>query len=410
MTVRVVVTGLGIVSPVGIGKDNFARALATGQSGIEVIKAFDASAYTTCIAGEVKNFAGEDYNLPLSVTSMGRFAQFAAVATQEALADAQLEVVAGKNNWGISLGTSRGGALELVEAYEKWRNNPSDNFNPKFMSQYFSDSAAINLAGILGMGGPLHTVGTACASGTMAIGSALRYLQRGEAEVMITGGSEASISPLFFAGACTTRAMSTLNENPAGACRPFDAQRDGYVMGEGAGMVIMETLEHAQRRGAPIYAEVCSCGLSCDAYHVTAPDPEGAGLARAMQQALQESGLKPQEVEYINAHGTGTRLNDSCETNAIKRVFQESAYNMYVSSTKSVTGHMMGAAGAVEFIASLLALERGFIPPTINYAHPDPECDLNYVPNKAIKKDVNVAMSNSAGFGGHNASLIMKKI
>ena len=407
---RVVITGIGVVTPVGIGQEKFWEALRTGSSGIDRITLFDAIRYATQIAAEVKDFKPEDFIPRQLLEQTGRFAQFVLAATREAIVDAGL-VLEKENSHhiGISIGTSRGGVLDLEEECRLWQAGNREQLSSVFLTKYFPHSAATAIAVMLGTKGPNNTVMAACASGTMAIGNAFRILQRGDVDVIIAGGTEAPITPLLFAGACSTKAMSERNDEPLRACRPFEKNRDGYVMGEGAGVVILETLIHALNRGAKIYGEITGYGLTCDAYHITAPDPSGKGLARAMSDALTESKLLPSEVDYLNAHGTSTFLNDKCETLAIKQVFGSHAYSLPISSTKSMTGHLMGATGAVELIACILTMENSLIPPTTNYEVPDPDCDLYYVPNQAIKSTVLTAMSNSLGFGGHNASLVLKK-
>lgn len=310
---------------------------------------------------------------------------------------------------GVLIGTGRGGISAIEEMYRFWQDGRDEFCGTSLFTKYFPGSAASAISIMVGAKGPNNTVMAACASGTIAIGNAFRILQWGGADVVIAGGCEAPLTPGLLAGACATGAMSTRNDDPRRASRPFDRDRDGYVMGEGAGVVVLETLAHARGRGARIYGEIAGYGINSDAYHITSPLPDGAGLARAMSDALQEAELEPLHIDYLNAHGTSTVLNDRYETKAIKKVFGPYAYQLAVSSTKSVTGHLMGAAGAVEFIACLLAMECQLIPPTINYENPDPECDLDYVPNRARKKELNTTMSNSSGFGGHNASIIVKK-
>lgn len=406
---RVVVTGLGVVSPIGCGKEHFAGGLFQGKSGVGKITLFDPSSYTTRIAAEVKGFQPGEIIPGEILEQTDRFAHFALAAAREAVSDAGLATAA-LAGAGVLVGTGRGGVAAMEDFYRHWAEGTEKGPETTPFAKYLPGSAAAAISIMLGARGPVNTVMAACASGTVAIGSAFRLLQRGGAPVVIAGGCEAPLTPGLFAGACATRAMSTCNDEPRRASRPFDRHRDGYVMGEGAGMVVLETLAHARSRGAGIYGEIAGYGINSDAYHITSPLPGGESLARAMSDALREGGLEPREVDYLNAHGTSTVLNDRCETEAVKKVFGPAARRLAVSSTKSMTGHLMGAAGAVEFIACLLAMERGLIPPTINYENPDPHCDLDYVPNRARKKELRVTMSNSSGFGGHNACLVVRKL
>lgn len=407
---RVVVTGMGVVSPVGIGKKDFWEALRTGIVGIDEISLFDASDYPTRIAAEVKGFEASAFIGRELAEQTARFAQFALVAAAEAISDAELKMDReNRQRVGVFLGTSRGGITNLEKFHEVLQNKGSKHINPSLFRQCFPHAATSLVANMAGARGPTSTVMAACASGTVAIGNAFRALQRGDADIIITGGTEAPLTPLMFAGTCASRVMSTSNDRPRQACRPFDKNRDGFVMGEGAGMVVLETLNHALQRNATIYGEIIGYGLTCDAYHITAPHPKGGGIAMAMSFALSEGKVSPGEVDYLNAHGTATILNDRCETLSIKQVFGPYAHSLPVSSTKSMTGHLMGTAGAVEFIACLLAMENNLIPPTVNYETPDPDCDLDYVPNLARKSRLNLVMSNSLGFGGHNASLLVKR-
>ena len=407
---RVVVTGMGVVSPVGIGKKDFWEALRAGIVGIDEISLFDASDYPTRIAAEVKGFEASAFIGRELAEQTARFAQFALVAAAEAISDAELKMDReNRQRVGVFLGTSRGGITNLEKFHEVLQNKGSKHINPSLFRQCFPHAATSLVANMAGARGPTSTVMAACASGTVAIGNAFRALQRGDADIIITGGTEAPLTPLMFAGTCASRVMSTSNDRPRQACRPFDKNRDGFVMGEGAGMVVLETLNHALQRNATIYGEIIGYGLTCDAYHITAPHPKGGGIAMAMSFALSEGKVSPGEVDYLNAHGTATILNDRCETLSIKQVFGPYAHSLPVSSTKSMTGHLMGTAGAVEFIACLLAMENNLIPPTVNYETPDPDCDLDYVPNLARKSRLNLVMSNSLGFGGHNASLLVKR-
>ena len=407
---RVVITGMGVVSPVGIGLDEFWSALTAGISGIDTITKFDPSEYNSKIAGEVKNFNPTDYIEKKEARRMDKFAQFAVAATDMAIKDAGLDLEKEKRERiGVIIGSGIGGMETLWEQAQVLLNRGPGRVSPFFVPMMIANMGAGQMAITYGLRGPNITSVTACASSNNAIGDAYKLLQRGDADVMITGGTEAPIIPLSIAGFCSMKALSTRNEEPQKASRPFDANRDGFVMGEGAGILILETLEHALERGAEIYAEVVGYGSTCDAYHITAPDPEGAGAARAIKMALEDADLSIEEVDYINAHGTSTPLNDKLETMAIKRVFGDYAYNIPISSTKSMTGHLLGAAGGVEAVACVQTIASGVIHPTINYETPDPECDLDYVPNEARKKDVRVALSNSLGFGGHNVTIVFKK-
>ncbi|MGO0122174.1 beta-ketoacyl-ACP synthase II [Desulfothermobacter acidiphilus] len=410
MSGRVVVTGLGILTPIGIGKEAFWQALIEGRSGVRRITHFDPSSYRTQIAAEVRDFDPTSYLDKREARHLDRYAQFALAAAGMALKDAALEPgCLDADQVGVILGCGVGGIYTLEEQAQVLFQRGPGRVSPFFVPMMIANMAAGQIAITYRFYGPNSTVVTACASSNHAIGEAFRVLQRGEAQVMLTGGTEAAITPLAIAGFCSMRAMSTRNEDPERASRPFDATRDGFVIGEGAAVLVLERLEHAQARGARIYAEVVGYGQSCDGYHMTAPDPEGEGAAKAMRRALADAGLEPEQVSYINAHGTSTPLNDKVETLAIKKVFGAGAYRLPVSSTKSMTGHMLGAAGGVEAAACVLSITHGVIPPTINYEHPDPECDLDYVPNQARVAPVEVALSNGFGFGGHNATLIFKR-
>ncbi|RDV83609.1 beta-ketoacyl-ACP synthase II [Ammonifex thiophilus] len=410
MSARVVITGLGVVSPVGIGKDAFWEALVQGKSGVGRITHFDPSAYRTQIAAEVRGFDPGLYLDRREIRHLDRYSQFALVAARMALEDAGIKPGdVDPDRVGVILGCGIGGIATFEEQAQILFQKGPARVSPFFVPMMIANMAAGQIAIAHRFYGPNSTVVTACASSNHAIGEAFRVLQRGEADVMLTGGTEAAITPLAIAGFCAMRAMSTRNEEPERACRPFDAARDGFVIGEGAGILVLERLEHALARGARIYAELVGYGQSCDGYHVTAPDPEGEGAAKAMRRALADAGIKPEEVSYINAHGTSTPLNDKVETLAIKKVFGKAAYRIPVSSTKSMTGHLLGAAGGVEAAACVLSITHGIVPPTINYEHPDPECDLDYVPNRARSMRVEVALSNGFGFGGHNATLIFKR-
>lgn len=407
---RVVITGLGMVTPIGTGKTVFWDNLIAGKSGIERVERFEVSEYPTQIAAEVKDFKAEDYMDKKESRRMDRFSQFAVAAARLAINDAQLDVSAiNRQRAGVSVGSGIGGITTIQEQVEILRDKGPRRVSPFFVPMLIANMASGYISIEFGLYGPNTTIVTACATGTHSIGEALKTIQLGAADVMVAGGSEAAIVPVAFAGFCALRAMSSCNDDPSHASRPFDLSRDGFVMGEGAGIVILEELEHALARGAKIYAEVVGYGLSSDAYHITAPDPNASGAQLCMSMALADANMAPEAIDYINAHGTSTPLNDKSETLAIKKVFGEHAYQLAVSSTKSMTGHLLGAAGGIEAIACALAIENGVLPPTTNYETPDPECDLNYVPNKAITQPVQTAMSNSFGFGGTNATLIFNK-
>lgn len=407
---RVVITGIGVISPVGTGKTKFWNNLISGKSGIDKITHFDTRDFNTKIAGEVKDFNPEDFIDKKELKRLDRFTQFAIAATKMAIEDANLDLdTIDRDHTGVIMGSGIGGSETWEQQHTTLITKGPKRVSPLFIPMMIVNMASAQVSMSFNLKGPNFTVVTACASGTNAVGEAFRILQRGEAEVMLTGGTEAPLTQLSLAGFSSMKALSTRNDEPQRASRPFDKDRDGFVMGEGAGMLVMETIEHALKRKANIYAEVVGYGSTSDAYHLTQPAPEGEGAARAMKAALQDANLKPEDVDYINAHGTSTPLNDKFETLAIKNAFGDHARKLYISSTKSMTGHLLGAAGAVELIASALAVYNDHIPPTINYETSDEDCDLNYVPNKAIQKTVNAALSNSIGFGGHNACVIVKK-
>ncbi|MDI3482066.1 MAG: 3-oxoacyl-[acyl-carrier-protein] synthase [Tepidanaerobacteraceae bacterium] len=407
---RVVVTGIGVVSPVGTGKEKFWNSLIEGKSGIDLITRFACDEFPSKIAGEVKDFDPEDYIEKKELKRMDRFTQFAIAATRMAIEDSNLDLSSiDKDRAGVVMGSGIGGSQTWEEQHQTLLEKGPKRISPFFIPMIIANMASAQVSMYFNLKGPNFTVVTACASGTNAIGEAFRILQRNDADIMVSGGTEAPITPLSLAGFSSMKALSTRNDEPWRASRPFDRERDGFVMGEGAGVMILETLEHALKRKARIYAEVIGYGSTADAYHLTQPAPEGEGAARAMKAAIEDAGIKPEQVDYINAHGTSTPLNDKFETLAIKNTFGEHAYNLAISSTKSMTGHLLGATGAVELIATVLTTVNNKIPPTINYDFEDPECDLNYVPNKPLVKDVNIALSNSMGFGGHNACVIVKK-
>lgn len=410
MLKRVVITGLGIISPVGTGLEKFWTSMATGVSGIKRIKRFDPANFNTKIAGEVTDFEPTRYMDRKEARRMDRFTQFAVAASGMAIEDASLDLESeDRDRIGVILGSGTGGMETLEEQakvlFEKGPGRVSPVFVPMMIANMGAGQVAIKYC----LRGPNTTTVSACASSSNAIGDAFKMLQYGRADVMITGGAEAAVTPLAMAGFIQMKAMSTRNEEPEKASRPFDLGRDGFVIGEGSAILVLETLEHAQERGARIYAEIVGYGSTCDAYHMTAPDPEGHGAANSMKEALEDAGIELSEVDYINAHATATPLGDKAETLAIKKVFGAHAAKVAISSTKSMTGHLLGASGGLEAMVCILAIYYGIIPPTINYEQPDPDCDLDYVPNVARKAVVDVALSNSFGFGGHNATLVFKK-
>ncbi len=406
---RVVISGLGMISAIGNNKHDFWNNLIEGRSGIGTIERFDASAFPTRIAAQVKDFDPQDYIARTEARRMDLFVQYACAAARIAVEDAGLSINHGDSQVGVWIGSGIGGLETFEKQHESMLKRGVAGINPFFVPMYIANMAAGQVSIMLGARGPSGCTITACASGTNSIGEAFHLIQSGKAEVMIAGGTEASITPMGIGGFCAMKAMSTHNDEPQKACRPFDLNRDGFVMGEGAGIVVLEEMEHAIKRGATIYAELAGYGASSDAYHMVQPDLPGEGAALAFRMVLADAGLDPTEVDYINAHGTSTPLNDAMETNAIKAVFGEHSYKLLVNSTKPSTGHMLGAAGAVELIAATLAVINDTVPPTGNLETPDPACDLDYVPGPARKKTINVAISDSLGFGGHNAALLVKK-
>jgi 3-oxoacyl-[acyl-carrier-protein] synthase II len=407
---RVVITGVGAVTPVGNTADEFWAALVAGRSGIGQITRFDTTGYATRIAGEVKGFDPLKYIDKKEDRKFDLFLKYAVACAVMAVEDAGLKTDrVDATRFGVLVGSGIGGLETLLDNYETLRTKGPDRVSPFFIPMIIINMASGVISMRFGAKGPNSSVVTACATGNHAIGEAMRIIERGDADVMIAGGSEAIIIPLTVAGFCQMKAMSTRNDDPTKASRPFDAERDGFVCGEGGGLVVLESLEHARKRDARIYAEVVGYGMTGDAHHMTAPDPEGDGAARAMAAALRDASLEPSAVGYINAHGTSTPYNDKFETIAIKRVFGAHAKKLAVSSTKSMTGHLLGAAGGIEAIATAFALHHGVLPPTMNYEKPDPDCDLDYIPNQARKQDVEVALSNAFGFGGTNATLAFRK-
>ncbi len=406
---RVVATGIGAVTPIGIGKEQFWENLKKGKSGVSRIDNFDH--FPTNIAATIKDFDPTEYMEKRDVKKMDRFTHFAVAATHLALEDSGLKLEnEDRDRIGVIIGSGIGGLDTIEKQFQILLEKGPRRVSPFLVPMLIANMASGYVSICYGLRGPNTTLVTACASGSHSIGEALRLLQRGDADIMIAGGAEAPLTSIAFAGFSAARALSTRNDAPQQASRPFDLQRDGFVMGEGAGVLILETLEHALARNVGIYAEIVGYGMSGDGYHVTAPDPDGRGAVLCMERALTDAGLSPDNIEYINAHGTSTEYNDRIETLAIKELFGKSAYKIPVSSTKSMIGHLLGAAGGGEMVATLLTMEHGVIPPTINYEYEDPECDLDYVPNEAVQRAVNTAMSNSFGFGGTNACLVVKKL
>ena len=408
---RVVVTGIGVVSALGTGVEKNWNALLQGKSGVDRITRFDASDLPTQIAGEVKDFNAEEFIDKKEIKKMDIFIQYALAAADMAMKDSSL-VINEENaeRVGVLVGSGLGGLPTIEKYHDALGEGGYKKVTPFFIPMLIINLAPGQISIRYGAKGPNFSAVSACAAGTHAIGEAYHVIRRGDADAMITGGAESTITPLAIAGFNAMKALSTRNDDPQGASRPFDKDRDGFVMGEGAGILILEEYEGAKARGAKIYAEVVGYGLSGDAYHLTAPAPEGEGAARCMKMALNNAGLNPDEVDYINAHGTSTPFNDYYETLAIKSALGDHSRKVMISSTKSMTGHALGAAGGIEAVISLLAMERGVVPPTINYTTPDPDCDLDYVANTARQAKVNVALSNSLGFGGTNATIIFKKV
>lgn len=406
---KIVVTGLGCVTPLGNDLKTTWENLLKGKSGIDIIKSFDVSGFDTKIGAEVKNFE-IDFIHPREKRKMDKFVQFALKATDEAIKDSGLEIEKeDKEKVGVIIGAGIGGLRVIEKQHEILLKSGPNRVSPFLIPMLIPDMAAGQIAIYYGLKGVNFATVSACASGAHALGSAICFMRESNYDIIIAGGTESCITPLGLAGFCSMKALSTRNDQPQKASRPFDKERDGFIMGEGAGIVILETEEHAKKRGAKIYAEFAGYGMSCDAYHMTAPDPSGEGAYLAMKHALINSKISPEEVDYINAHGTSTKLNDKSETEGIKKALGERAYKIPISSIKSMVGHLLGAAGGVEFVITCLTVKENIIPPTMNYEYPDPECDLNYVPNEAIEKEVKVALSNSFGFGGHNITLVAKK-
>jgi 3-oxoacyl-[acyl-carrier-protein] synthase II len=406
---RVVVTGLGAVTPVGLDVETSWKNIINGVSGVKPLTRVNADDFPAKVAAEINDFNPEDYLERKDARKMDRFTQFAVAASLQAVKDANLTIdESNAERVGVWIGSGIGGMETFEQQFEIFQKRGYRRVSPFFVPMMIPDMAAGQVSILLGAKGINSCTVTACATGTNSIGDAFKAIQRGDADVMVTGGTEAPITRMSIAGFSANTALST-NPDPKTASRPFDANRDGFVMGEGAGIIVLEELEHALKRGARIYAEMVGYGLTGDAYHITAPAPEGEGGARAMKMALDDAGLKPEDIDYINAHGTSTPYNDKFETAAIKTVFGEHAYRLAVSSTKSMTGHLLGAAGGVEAIFTILSIKNDIIPPTINLETKDPECDLDYVPHEARKQTVRAAISNSLGFGGHNATIVFQK-
>jgi 3-oxoacyl-[acyl-carrier-protein] synthase II len=405
---RVVITGLGTVNPLAADVPGFWHALSAGRSGVGLIELFDTSAFKVHFGGEVKNFSPEPVLDRKTARHTDRFAQFALVAAAQAVKDSGLEL--GREDpyrCGVVLGSGIGGLNEFEDQHGRYRDAGPGKISPFVIPKMIPNAAAGNISIHFGLCGPNTAVSTACASAAHALGDALRAVQWDYADVMLAGGSEAAITPMGLGGFISARALSERNDDPQAASRPFDKDRDGFVLSEGAGVVVLEELEHARRRGATVYAELLGCGSTSDAHHITAPHPCGTGAAQAMRLALRDAQINPEDVQYINAHGTSTELGDAAETQAVKEVFGGHARKLAMSSTKSMIGHLLGASGGVELIATLLAIKHSVIHPTINYHTPDPACDLDYVPNTAREARVRRALSNSFGFGGHNCSLVV---
>ena len=407
---RVVVTGCGVVSPVGIGVDSFWEAIISGKNGVGKITQFNADRFDSQIAGEVKDFDPSSILSPKEIRRTARFVQFALFSAKEAVNESNLDF--NKENpfrAGVVIGSGIGSLNAIEKEHKVFLEKGPRRISPFLIPMLITNEAAGVIAITFGLKGVNFCTVTACASGAHAVGEAYRAIQQNKADIMLCGGTESAITPMGVGGFCALKALSKRNDDPEHASRPFDKDRDGFIMAEGSGIIVLEELEHAKKRGANIYCELAGYGVTCDAYHITAPDPDGEAPAVAMRQALKEARIKKGGNIYVNAHGTSTQLNDKMETRAMKKAFGSYAKDISVSSTKSMTGHTLGAAGAIEFVACCLAVKNKIIPPTINLDNPDPECDLDYTPNKAKERNVEAAMSNSLGFGGHNASLVMKE-
>ncbi len=409
-TRRVVITGLGAITPIGNNVKELWSGLISGKNGAGLITKFDTEKFTTKFACEVKDFNVEDYIDKKEAKRMDLYTQYAVASAMMAMEDANFDLDSvDRERFGVIYGSGIGGMETFENQTTNYLNGGPRRISPFFIPMMISDIAAGQISIKFGLKGPNYATTSACATSTHAIADAFFMIQRGSADAIVSGGAEASITPMAIGGFNSARAISSWNDRPKEASRPFDKDRTGFVMGEGSGTLILEELEHAKKRGAKIYGEIIGAGLTGDAYHVTAPAPEGEGAFRSMREALRDGGINPEDVDYINAHGTSTKLNDLNETKAIKKLFGEHAYKLSISSTKSMTGHLLGATGAVESIACLLAIKNSIIPPTINLDEPDPECDLNYTPKVAVEKNVEYALTNTFGFGGHNSTLLFKK-
>lgn len=410
---RVVITGIGAVTSYGDGVEPFWENLLAGKSGIDTVKSFDVTDYPSKVGAECLHFDAAQYMDPKEARRNDRYTQFAVAASRLALKDAGIEDTSKleADRFGVLIGSGIGGMITIQTQSRRLYEGGPRRVSPFMIPSLIANIASGVVAIEVGARGPNYGIVSACASGTHSIGEAFHMLRDGESDIMLAGGSEAAITELGYAGFCSMKAMSTsYNDNPTTASRPFDKGRDGFIMGEGSGVLVMETLEHAQARGATIYCEISGYSATCDAYHITSPDPEGKALGAAMKNVVKEAGIKPEDVSYINAHGTSTPYNDKFETGAIKKAFGDHAYKLPVSSSKGMTGHLLGAAGGIESAVCALAIRDGKVPPTINYNDPDPDCDLDYVPNVARDVDVNVAICNNLGFGGHNATLLFNKL
>jgi 3-oxoacyl-[acyl-carrier-protein] synthase II len=407
---RVVVTGLGAVTPIGVDAPSTWRAAVAGESGIDFIRAFDASEFPVRIAAEVKDFDPTQVASPKDARRLDRNVLLSLGAAREAVADAQLDGAYSPDRIGVLFGTAIGGFIGIMEQAEVLRERGADRVAPTFLPNVLVDTASGQIAIALGYRGPNYAPVSACATGSTAVGEAAELIKRGDADAVLAGGAEACIHPLVLAGFCAMRGLAAEDEHPPRASRPFDATRAGFVMGEGACVLVLEDLEAAERRGATIYAEILGYAMSNDAHHLAQPDPASVGVAEMMRRALERAGVERERIGYINAHGTSTPLGDAAETRAIKEVFGEHAHELAVSSTKSVTGHCFGAAGAIEAMMCVRAVHEGVLPPTMNYVHPDPACDLDYVPNEARKVQVDVALSNAMGLGGHNGCVLIGRV
>ncbi len=407
---RVVVTGMGVVASLGHNVDEFWTSIVAGRSGVDRVTLFDAKDYSCQIGSEVRNWDPAQHMDPKEVRRNDRYTHFGFVASQQAIADAKLDMTKeDADRVGVIIGSGIGGMWTIENQHKVLLERGPRKVSPFMIPALISNMCGGLVAIELGARGPNFGVVSACSTATHAIGESLRMIRRGEADVMVCGGAEAAITPLAYAGFCSMKAMSTFNENPQKASRPFDLNRDGFIMGEGGAILVIESLEHAQKRGAHIYCELAGYAATCDAYHITSPDPDGKGLSQSMIKSLADARIRPEQVDYINAHGTSTPYNDKFETIAIKKVFGDHARKVLISSTKSMTGHLLGAAGSIEAIISVKTIETGIVPPTINYETPDPDCDLDYVPNVKREAKVDVVLTDNLGFGGHNAALVFKR-